>query len=119
MSGAPRHQIIAKYTEGACGILAVALHEQTGFPLVGLRWKSDADFDDCIHYGIRRYRSYWDIRGRLSKIDFMTGFGAVDDHEVILVNIAMIKRSYSKALNIGSKRRAIEAFLKLHEALPA
>lgn len=59
-----RRAIILKYTEGKCGILALALHEASGFDTVAVK-----DEYWYWHFGVRDGKAYWDIRGRLSAND--------------------------------------------------
>ncbi len=110
-----RQRIIEKYTCGDCGVLALALHEQTGFVLVGARYKTARYFN---HFGVRYNRKYWDIRGCLTGQEFRN-LGLYLRN--IIVDQRIIETQYKdcrRTITSTMKEKAIEDFLKLHHDLP-
>jgi hypothetical protein len=80
------------FMSGACGALALALHEVTRWPLVALTDAHNVDDGrvgggSCLHYGVRRPTdgAFIDVRGAHSDDDILAEFGdEADDGEALI-----------------------------------
>jgi hypothetical protein len=119
------HQrLIVKYTEGDCGILALALHEKIGYHIIATRYHENPrdDIHSYDHYGVMRAGVFWDIRGRVSEQDFvyLCDYRKPDVHNRCydVIEPDLVIKAYMR-ISDDQKSLAIQHFLNIHGSLPA